>query len=198
MIIQSKFHDFYDTMLKTMGIDKSVVFRRVEEDIDEIFTFPTLPTYNITAIGSYETCLDYFIFCGKLIPFIHKENKEWFYNLDDIKTIIGDAKFEKVLEAINKDYTKICISYNTPIILIQQHRFYDTRRVTKNVQLSKYYFQKYATPFDCYSKIYNFISGVLTNPEKEAKPISDKLKVKAHSFDPKTSFRKEFHQRKSK
>jgi len=204
MIIQSKFHDYYDTILRQVGIDKIVVFHRVTEAIEESFD---LPTYNVINIGSSETSLNYVIFCGKLVPFIYNltgyscyesSKTERLYDHDEIKAFIGHVKFGMVLDAINKDYTEICIEHKSPIISIENFRYNRDKHITKNIQLSKVNFQKYATPFECYSKIYGFLSGVLTNPEKEARPISDKLKVTNHGFDKTISFRKESHQRKSK
>ena len=45
MLIISKFHDYYDCIIRTTGVDKSVIYKRTTEEIDPLRNI--LPEFSI-------------------------------------------------------------------------------------------------------------------------------------------------------
>lgn len=60
-----------------------------------------------------------------------------------------------------------------------------------NPKMQDYEFYRVKEPFYMYQETFQFISGVLTNIEKEPIQISDKDMIAQKGFDPKYGFRKE-------
>ncbi len=79
--------------------------------------------------------------------------------------------------------------YNSFIITFKEVNRSSEYHLTVNDILKKYDFFKVFDPFTAYQEINMFVSGFLTNPEKEMPKIPDNLKVQSHGFD-KWSFRK--------
>jgi hypothetical protein len=206
MLIVSKFHDYYDT-IKTFGIDKSIVYKRKTEEIKEdIFNdksaFERFFYYDRELVRKFKVSV-----CGTVYKGLYYEDK-YYYEVESFIQAIrtANAKYYEELIKRNKyietDF-KIEISeklfnehikYRTPIIT-QQEKCNRQMFNEKDSCLKNFNFEKIIDPFTMFQKVQQFISGVLTNKEKEPWPISDKLKAESHGYD-KFSFRKLAHQRK--
>lgn len=71
MLILSKTHDYYDSVAKTSGVDKTVVFNRVETESIDIVLEARLPQqFRGEDDGGFATLYKFGIlgFCGKLYP----------------------------------------------------------------------------------------------------------------------------------
>ena len=195
MIIQSKFHDYYDCILKVVGVDKSVVYNRTTQK--KSVKLPVkLPTYHTYECGRHDEYLEYVVFCGKLYPVLSARSGWWDITKDNhwvkysIMDICGHIKASPSIfpSVQNYDWTSFCIENKCPIIIITP--YYRDYNVFCNPCLKHYGFYAAVSPFDAYQTLFQFISMVNTKPEKEPKPISDKLKATNHGFD-KWSFRKD-------
>lgn len=204
MIIESKFVDYYDPLCRQFR-DKSVIFKRHNDLITE-----KLPKDLPKGPRGYRVkTIEYLIFCGKLYPYIKipgdytgkylgqeygYESDDFSYSVDEVKEIIkSDYKLwnnltqDKLVNAMNFDWTKFCLSHGTPIIrILPDNKFnVELNPVLKNIK-----FYKVFDSFQTYQSIYQFIGMQMTKPDKEPRPINDKLKAKNHGFD-KFSFRKD-------
>ena len=216
MIIESKFHDYYDPVVKTAGRDKKVVFKRLEkklegkevEDFKEILPFLS-STLNLI---DKDKSLGGVIFCGRLYPILHVREYKYspyfeikeklIYGINKIRQELQsdrelrwDAKKLDELEAAcKKDYSYLCIKYKTPTILMETKGWgiadSGELKATLNPELKKLGFQKIKSPVEAWQEIFSYVSGVLTNPMKEPRPVSDKLKAVSHGFN-KFSFRRD-------
>lgn len=108
-------------------------------------------------------------------------------------------KVELFERGFSQDLFNLHIEYKTPILVNSNFDDeignYGEFNLVKDANLKQYEFQKVLDPYTIFQMIQQFISGVLSNPEKEIWPISDQIKAESHGFD-KWSFRKQKHQRK--
>lgn len=219
MLIVSKFHDYYDC-IKTFGIDKSIVYNRKTEVIKEsifntnnfVFDFINDHFYyrNFRYLSNQPKITKFKIsICGTLYNGLYYD-KKFYYKLETFLQAVqnfNNAYFQEFVQRNKqisssfeiKDSEKLFnkhIEYKTPIFTYRE-TFSNEKIVEKDSCLKEFNFEKIIDPFTMFQKIQQFISGVLTNIEKEPWPISDKLKAESHGYD-KFSFRKIAHQRKSK
>lgn len=119
-----------------------------------------------------------------------KKSKGVEYGDNSIKTM-----FEKYKD---KEDMALFRQHNTPIFIacrefdkeLHDHD-YKSYSMLVNAKLEYYEFYKIKNAPEAFQDIQSFISGVLGMPAKEPEPVSDKVKVAAHGFDLKWSFRKE-------
>jgi len=62
-------------------------------------------------------------------------------------------------------------------------------KITRNPILKNLEFYKIKDSYTCYQDIQQYISGVLTNTEKNESKMTDKQKIHSHGFDKKYGFR---------
>ena len=114
-------------------------------------------------------------------------------------TEYGDDKIRTMFDKYDrKDDITLFRAHNTPIF-VATHQFdreslqenYKSYSLLVNANLKYYEFYRVKNAPEAFQDIQSFISGVLGMPAKEPEPVSDKVKVVAHGFDPKWSFRKE-------
>jgi hypothetical protein len=220
VLIVSKFHDYYDS-IKTFGIDKSIVYNRKTEvikenifDINKNFVFDFINDHfyyrNFRYLSNQPKITKFKIsICGTLYNGLCYDNK-FYYKLETFLQAVqnfNNAYFQEFVQRNKhissnfeiKDSEKLFnkhIEYKTPIFTFRE-MFRNEKIVEKDSCLKEFNFEKIIDPFTMFQKIQQFISGVLTNIEKEPWPISDKLKAESHGYD-KFSFRKLEHQRKTK
>lgn len=215
MLIVSKFHDYYDC-IKTFGIDKTIIYNRKTEIIKEnifddknnfindhfyyrSFRYlsgqPDVTRFKVSICGTVYSGLFYDDkFFYKLDTFLQaiKEFNVAYYQefVDRNKQISSNFEIKNSEKLFNKH-----IEYKTPIFTFRE-TYRNKKVVEKDSCLKEYSFEKIIDPFSMFQKIQQFISGILTNVEKEPWPISDKLRAESHGYD-KFSFRKLEHQRKA-
>jgi len=88
MLIVSKFRDYYDNV-NTHGVDKSIVYHRLNEEIQNIDVSLILPDIVIKAIDKLiysHLKVEIIYACGQFIPCItsYDGKTHFFYNADDI------------------------------------------------------------------------------------------------------------------
>lgn len=101
-----------------------------------------------------------------------------------------DTINKKIENILSKDYTELCIKYNTPIITIHIKSVYknDTYWLETNSNLTNYHFDLIVNSWQANQEIDMFISNKLNRP-KDPLPLSDESRRDAHGFD-KNSFKK--------
>ena len=210
MRIISKFHDYYDSVMRT-GVDKECVYVRNEEEIilNEIWKH----TGNLSDIKiestqnkNYSCQIEKFIigFCGKIYPCIeeriswrdycynHRQkiifhySKEFIDEKDYDKYFYKGSFFDKNFNEFESYFEK----YKVPVFVTLTDNLYSSgRKLILNPQLKKYEFFKIKDSYTTYQEIYMYLSGVLGVNQKEIINISDKDKIKKKGFD-KFSFKK--------
>jgi hypothetical protein len=214
MIIESDFHDYYDPIVRTAGVDKRVVYIRKTTEIKEDPWAKALP-------GLYERwdsnkrldqhLVKVFVIAGKVYPLLdasawvnsHHEEKI-FYGMDEVRKFYAKAltyekryrflsdwsstaKLQKLEQLCARDHVEECIRLRCPVFMVELEKHV----LTLNPNLRSFGLQHVVPPVTTYQDIYTFLSGVLSNPEKEPQPISDKAKTQLYGFDKRTSFRKD-------
>lgn len=200
MIIQSKFHDYYDS-LAAQFTDKRIVYKRDEEQLIEREVIPkALIKYlrlDAIIVGSAEyECINAIIFCGKIYPFfesckkynqITRDYKDPYAHMAVPKKNIysnattihlpeyrGEGIYSIAAEKLNKTIA--------PIVLLEKNGYrFDA---TINPQLSRVKFHLH--PFVVYQALFQFLAPV----EPPMVKTSDSYKVIAHGMD-ETSFRRD-------
>lgn len=233
MKIFSKFHDYYDSVLKfSQTEDDGVVYQREPEEIKF-----DINQSEIKEVGynRYYTCeyIKFIGFCGKIYPVVVVDFRDSEDSVPEFYFIGRDD--EKLYERINKHNQKMSrqrlfsgfndreldfltgktpedswwkrytfitpfdletffIKYETSIFLFEHvtcGRYDKTRwRLTKNVCLKDFGFQKIVDPFTAFQEISMFFNSTLTNLKTPVMPVGDdKVLAASKGFD-KWSFRK--------
>jgi hypothetical protein len=200
-----------------LGIDKSIKYFRKSEVVLDNFKSKELYTmFNNSYYNNYEPQYESFLIsiCGNyyngvLVSGYYLSKSLIVYSRDALIKILTNTKYEKSIDKIHKtsfqtgfsqELFELHIKYKTPILLNSSFNFQDRYKnltLFKDPFLKPFEFQKVMDNYTIFQKIQQFISGVLSTPEKEPWPISDTLKAQSKGFD-KYSFRKYKHQRKSK
>lgn len=233
MILVSKFHDYYDVVLRTAGRDTDVVFERLQSSVPlpEELEFPhygeRIYSERIYIRNESAYAVGAVLFCGTMYPYLEKrcrrenapDTVDYAYGIEAVEAYFGPKSdvgrrkkrwgtsdyYEKhVLEPLRKiarrDYTELHRAHGTPLLHIHQEDTVDSYRMDRvlalNPCLRDLHFQRVVDTFSAYQRIYGFLSGVLTRPDREPRPITDKQRAVAHGFDAKTSFRIDAHPRK--
>lgn len=209
MIIESKFHDYWDSLARKYH-DKTIVFKRHGINLID----KSLPV-DLPSTRTGEKTPYYLVFCGQLYPLVYNVGKNGInlfntqktsdinpcedsasYNIEEFKKEIKyNFKFwdNDILDRLEKglqfNWTDFCIKYKTPTILISP-RGSNSGYLELNPRLSVLQFYRVKDINSCFQEISQFISMCLTRPEKEPREITDKDKVKSHGFD-RFSFRKD-------
>lgn len=217
MLICSKFHDYYDSSMG-LGIDKTVVYNRITsiavapnkiKDRDLFDIIERLPPKRITSHNTMQGKV--LLLCGEAIPFIEVtlDDKSYhFYSLDKatdfinakgislssyyfwwkrhyvdnlkgIKNFLEDKTFSGL--------TRLHHIHKCPIIVVSASN--KDEYVTLNPNLKSIGYQTQKDPYTLFQSIYMFLSGVLGTPEKQPRPISDKIKAANAGHDSPYSFR---------
>lgn len=208
MLIISKFHDYYDPVGKTTGIDKTIVYQRTEVELTVDFDtriddeggkrYPDWRyEYKFYLIG----------FCGKLYPCIRhisydaKKKKylpiQWIFDVKKIQSIIDKRfthwrKYARMDELVhNTEFLGLFAKYKVPAWIVGDIKDGpgSTINLVLNPNLKKMGFQTAVDPYTAFQEIMMYISGVLGTPSNPMVAVSEKTKVAKHGFD-KWSFRK--------
>lgn len=107
----------------------------------------------------------------------YEQKESWTFKEKDIITIYKTSEKLNVIPLHRK--------YNSPVINIAKHKHDDFFGVI-NPLLKEGKFAIVKSPFEAYQEIGSFISGVLGQPAKKARPISDEIKRDKHGFDDKS------------
>lgn len=235
MKIFSKFHDYYDSVLKFSQTEEDgVVYQREPEEI--IFN---INQSEIKEVGynRYFTCkyIKFIGFCGKIYPvvvvdfgdsedsvqeiyYVGRDDEKLYERIDNynrkmsrqrVFSGFNDRELDFLMGKTPEDswwkrYTFITpfkleeffIKYETPIFLFEQlewrytHNSQNRWRLTKNVCLKDFGFQKIVDPFTAFQEISMFFNSTLTNLKTPVMPVGDdKVLAASKGFD-KWSFRK--------
>lgn len=215
MRIISKFYDYYDCIQK-FGIDKSIIYNREEQEIKndlpevikEFYRYRS-GTYHINTYNSARCfaviLIDKCYFGLHLSDHIYDPNfkyvHHYFYTKESFYKYLNDNNI-KIDNNVYRGYKDslpigcidigmdLAIKYKSPIFTYDFKEYGNEYTFKKDTFLKEYQFYKVMEPLMIYQKIQMFVSGVLSTPEKEPWPISDKLKAESHGFD-KWSFRKQ-------
>ncbi len=205
MRIISKWHDYYDGVMKT-GMDREVVYVRdtVEHKIKPIVEL------GHSSRSHKDLKADLYIlgFCSQIykiaiISDMYGPNKFIFYDFEEFKKAallanlasswdFGNKwwpgryqKFEQQNVGFLHEYFH---KYQTPIFLISNSDAHKEQILTVNPQLKPLNFQKIQDPYTAYQNIFQFVAGTLNRAENKMVKISDADKIAKHGFD-KWSFR---------
>ena len=215
MRIISKFYDYYDCIQK-FGIDRSIIYKREEQEIKndlpeaikEFYKYRS-GTYHIDGNHSARCfaiiIIDKSYFGLHLSDYVHEPSfkyvHHYFYTEESLNKYLSDRNIQvdsNVYRGRKGSLPIGCvdigmdlaIKYKSPIFTYDCKEYGNEYTFKKDTFLKEYQFYKVMEPLEIYQKIQQFISGVLSTPEKEPWPISDKLKAESHGFD-KWSFRKQ-------
>lgn len=199
MIIQSKFHDYYDS-LAGQYTDKQIVFNREEKPIKDANSVPKELTKYLRlesiVLGdlSYES-ISALIFCGVIYPFFQKvqgsnttrDFKEPYSHLSEPKKLaymstvaihLPKYKGEGIPSVVALEFNKEF----APIVLIEKTR----RGFTTTTNPSLVNLKFHLHPFDVYQALFQFLAPT----EPPMVKIADEYKVITHGMD-ETSFRRD-------
>lgn len=217
MLICSKFHDYYDSAMG-LGIDKTVVYNRATsiapapnkiKDRDLFDIIDRLPPRRITSRNV--TRGKVLLICGEVIPLVEIEldgKLHHFYSLDkatdfitakglstqnhyfwwkrhDVDSLKGIKNFleDKTLSGL----TRLHHIHKCPIIVVNASQ--KDEYVTLNPNLKSLSYQTQKDPYTLFQTVYMFLSGVLGTPEKQPRPVSDKIIAANHGHDGEYSFK---------
>lgn len=216
MRIISKFYDYYDCIQK-FGIDKSIIYKREEQEIKNDLPKVIKDFYKYRS-GTYHIDSNHSAMCFAIIvvdkcyfglhlsEHVYKPSfkyvQYYFYTKESLYKYLSDRSNIQIDNNIYKGHKNslpigcidigmdLAIKYKSPIFTYDCKEYGNEYTFKKDTFLKEYQFYKVMEPLEIYQKIQQFISGVLSTPEKEPWPISDKLKAESHGFD-KWSFRKQ-------
>ena len=207
MLITDGKRDYYDSVAGTMGIDKTLVWKR---NIEELKYSSPNSFYRIVNCHPYNTKnfkhVEMFIigFCGKSyigfkfeintdikIITYDKEEVIKVFNLNDKTMKYTLNNFNNYYDEISKiNYDEVYRKHNTPVFIISSDYTNHNTYMTINGCLSDYEFYKVFNSFDAFQEISMFIGGVLVSSENAIVNISNSDRIKQYGFD-KYSFRKD-------
>lgn len=206
MLIISKFHDYYDTVMR-QGIDKTIVYNR---ELREIPTgFHRSPQY-LDAKGGTWSCETFVVgFAGHLYPGIHlyRGGEERFlYSVKSFELFMSEFKLSDakshwwrhsnrnmlIQAARQKHFDKhthvlllpLFIEHKAPLFVVRE----DMQFI--NVNLKDWNFHKHVDPYSAFQSIASFISGVIGVGPRPMVELSDKDRAAKAGHDGRFSFRK--------
>lgn len=206
MLITSSWHDYYDSA-SAHGVDKTIVFSRKEEILEEVTEFSKFSgraQVRFKNGQSYSAHNFWIGFCGRWYfgrsEFEHI--KKGFYGGYEERFYFGTEAIDRAYPSKGKyswfDSTKknrefvlmmdgawkldLFLKHDAPILFVEGNT------LKKNPQLSAYKFQRVIDAFTAFQSIEQFLTGPLAKQVDPA-PLSDKSRIVAHGFDLKTSFR---------
>lgn len=211
MRIISKFHDYYDSVMKS-GMDKDIVYLRDPKDIEIKDKYELGYRYHIgdKPIDVYLRLLGY---CGQIYhvfeviksnynqhTYSYDKTVEFYFTYDAFKAAgYGDRKrryswwksdYEKFTEQDLSSALSIFHEHQVPLFLIEPSKDkHKTQVIHLNPNLKKLNFQTFKDTYTAYQDIFQYVSGVLNSRENYMVKVSDKIKAEKHGFD-KWSFRK--------
>jgi len=213
MLIISKFHDYYDPVGKTTGVDKTIVYNRTRAELPVELVqkvhisaggswtrsrgeYRRRPKYNFHLIG----------FCGRIHLCIHCEAYDdqkgkviparWAHDQKEVQALVDKhffSRWSSVKQGLDEmvrspELLGLFAKHKVPVWQIGMLNSYDHRLVL-NPCLKALDFQTVIDPYTAFQEIMMYISGVLGTPSNPMVAVSEKTKVAKHGFD-KWSFRK--------
>lgn len=201
-------YDSFSSELKNL-ISKKTNFKICEYSREEVY----LSKYD----EKIEFYVGILMFCGKVYPYI-KSSSPYLSRLIGFKTIYAysveelESELKKITEQkyIDSFFNKSVYKYSnmrnkietffdelSKIDCTNIHNELDSpiidlieKRITKNPLLSEMFFMKIKDPYMAYMEISSFISGVMGGNTPRMIEIADVVRLEAHGFDKKISFRK--------
>ncbi len=206
MRIISRFHDYYDSVMRT-GMDKEVVYVRDQKEIEvkkEDFNY--LHSYHSTQATANLYFLGY---CGsiyRIYEVVTNANRHIFHEYEKFKEFMlrnkfssewdfgkrswYQGKYQKFRDQNEKPLMEFFHQYQVPLFLFSyvpgKPR---TQRILLNPSLKYFEFYKVKDTHTAYQDIFQYVAGVLNRPENKMLEISNEDKIATHGFD-KWSFRK--------
>ena len=202
MRIISKWHDYYDSVMKT-GMDREVVYVRDTKELlinDE---------YEIATRHSsyYSIYLRYLGFCGhiyKIYVIEYNGRENFYYDFEEFKSAalgcgaasnydFGRTWWKSAYDRFHEFNTAPLLEffhkYQVPIFLVQYSQEKKKCELVLNPHLKDQDFHKIKDTYTTYQDIFQYVAGTLNKPENKMVQIEDKYKIAKHGFD-KWSFRK--------
>jgi hypothetical protein len=208
MRIISNFHDYYDGAMR-QGMDKTIVYVREKKEIKIGDQYAL--GYHSRSTGYYAE-LHLLGYCGKIyhvFQIVNDKTNEsaFYYDYEDFKKDglrLGaiskwdverkkwwPSQFQKFQDQSLTQALEIFHTSQVPLFLISLSHGTGGRGqlLTLNPSLKKLDFQKIKDVYTAYQDIFQYVAGVLNQPEVKMVKITDKDKIHKHGFD-KWSFRK--------
>lgn len=202
MLILSKFRDYYDPVLKQVGVDKTIVYERHTSIVHINVPFCSCNDFDYKYELDFNRGIGAVIFCGKAYPFLYtEEGNQMSYDLDEITEFITskdfrNQKLDKFNASMKRDYVESHREAKSPVLLVNfditqyNYPWHNDGLVCANPPLNLLQFYKIKHPVQTFQELMMYLSGVLGTPEKVGPPMTSKQKVQSHGFD-KWSFRKD-------
>lgn len=206
MRIISKFHDYYDAVMK-QGMDKDIVYVRESRDIKIKRKYELGYRYHGGG-NSVDVHLRLLGYCGQIYHVFQVVRKfydkpevtEFYFSYDDFKAAgYGKSQFrykwwkseyDKFVEQDISSAFAIFHEHQVPLFLIDNSKEkHDTQVIHLNPNLKKLNFQTFKDTYTTYQDIFQYVSGVLNSRENYMVKITDKDKIAKHGFN-EWSFRK--------
>ena len=200
MRIISKFHDYYDCIMR-QGMDRETIYFRKEE------IEPKPPLVVPTLMSNGETYVEFFIvgFCGKVYTGLRVSS---YYNADSRPTylygkeeILAWLKEHKISfghywsSRMDSLFDYKIEEWKHPIFVVAR-RPYESEFIW-NTQLDGYDFQKVMDPYTAFQELQMWVASQ-ARPERPMIATSDVTRLEAHGFDKVFSFRKGKKRKKGK
>lgn len=220
MRVISDFHDFYDSVQKFGQDRALIYHRTTYSydgvlPFDKHIYYERLPLTYVTKQVQY--CV--IGFCGKLYPLVvFNDGKAICYSMDEVDDYFEAHYRGRDLEEYKKKYSKVWSwglrrksfraffdyykeytelarvrdlqeGHRAPIFIVAKSRA-EPVRLTFNIKLETYAFQRIVNPYAAYQEISMFL-GNIAAPERPLPEIDDLTMCEAKGFDKKSSFRKE-------
>lgn len=217
MLIDSNFHDYYDTAMAA-GVDKTCVYNRRVKKVAMAHRVEDrgLISDKITVGYRKYNFVDWRVigFAGEIFPFMCVTDSllkigKPFYSWEPVAkhldkamiyeretryhqstwNTLSDLNLKKFFEEPRWTHLKkIFVEHRTPIFLIDFGR--DARVLTLNVCLKDYRFMTVKDPFTAFQEIHGYLSGVLGGLDRDMAAVNNDDRIKQRGFT-KWSFRKE-------
>lgn len=209
MLIVSKFHDYYDTVM-SQGVDKGTVYLRETREIDPDkhrrgYYFTEGKKGRRFEVGSGVVG-----FCGELYPFVafeeYSQPTRYVYNEDAFQAAIfelgiatkdkrwswGESKDMLDNKARPKHFD--VGNHKALLPLFQEHKVPVFMKVsetlTLNPRLKTLGFQRIKDPFTAFQDVYMYVSGVIGSDRPVPVELTDEERAAKKGHDGKYSFRK--------
>ena len=206
MLIVSKFHDYYDSVVGSVGVDKTCVYNRKTIELKEEYFLKVIPTIDHHGIFAFPFVIGFCgnLYCGYQLRPAYADNTICTYNKQEVldffkefkkyyrKMWRRDAYFWREKETFDNFFqlhgreNDLFMQKHVPVFV--ERYDYCNRKFIINPSLKEFEFYKICDTFTAFQEIHMFLSGVLGAPEKPIIEISEKDKVVSKGFD-KWSFR---------
>lgn len=219
MLIDSDFHDYYDTAMAA-GIDKTCVYnrKRLRVDLPKSFDDRNLTLRKIS-VGHNDYNFVYWRiigFAGEIFPLVTITDSPIKYGKPFYDWESASQHLDKIMIGDYEREARYRQSTWNPLSDVSMKQFFeesrwtrlkeifvkhrapvfmidfakDARALTLNVCLKGYRFMTIKDPFTAFQEVHGFLSGVLGGLDRDVAVVNEQDRIKQRGFT-KWSFRKE-------